>query len=781
MKSLRSTSIIVFVGALFVTVGLLAVWAPDTSAHANRLRAIPAPNEELDAAPERVIIWFTEPIEPRFSEISVLNSAGAEMTTGDTVFDVTEPQAMWRVLDQGLEPGTYTVVWRNVSTIDGHRVVGSYLFSYGEPLGAGTVVDATDQPLVQSLADPFIRWSAYVAIAAIVGGLMFEMFVVSNFLASSGSGEHSIGFARRASVVATRVMLVFGIVLVCAQFAQLLQHGAVVLAGSSSGVASWLAGLPEIATGSGWGTNWMLRTAASTAGLLLLLAAHLTRPRHAGDAGEDSDSDVASVLATDSIFGALALASGIAYLVLVSLASHNAATPTDVRWIAIFGDAVHIVAAAIWTGGLVYLLAVVYALRGSLDRNESMRFVGAVARRFTPFALVSAAALFASGALSALMQVAIPEALATPYGRVLIAKVVLTIPLVGIAGYNMVSASRRLESAGVLRRTVTAEVGIAVLALLAAGWLASLEPARQYAERTGIGIEEEVVRRETIDGADITVRLEPGTVGSNSLTVAITDGAGAAFTSVEQVRARVRFLDGEFGETFRPLDDAGDGAWASDDIQLSVGGAYQVEVNIIRTDAFDSSVAFRFSARSTAVATDQIRADFNQSSMMLGVVVAAIGLALVATRVVGSVAGSGIVELRRIVTRPGWAGYGGAVAVVVGLMASVNPWTFGLGVPSDGLRNPWPPTQESIATGNALYATSCASCHGGTGRGDGTAAAALDPAPSDLAIHVPLHTDAEIYDFIANGIEGTAMVARLGELSPDDIWHIINYVRTIAE
>ena len=774
---MRHISPIVIVVALAVAGAALSMWAPDASAHANQLRAVPAPDDELDVAPERVIIWFTEPIEPRFSTISVLNSAGEEMTAGDTVFDATEPQAMWRALVP-LERGTYTVVWRNVSTIDGHRVVGSYLFSVGEPLGAGTVVESADQSLLQSPTDPFIRWVAYVAIAAIVGGLMFEMFVVSNLLASPASNTQSSGFARRASVLATRAMLVLGIVLVGAQLAQLVQQGAIVLDWSSLGFASFIGGLPEVATGSAWGTNWMLKTLAAAVGVCLLLAAHVVRSRQLDDASEDSD--VASVLATDSIFGALALAAGVAYLVLVSLASHSAAAPLDVRWIAIAGDAVHIVGAAIWTGGLVYLLAIAFSLREARDRRQSLRFIGAAARRFTPFALVSAAALFASGGLSALMQVAIPDALATPYGWVLVAKVALTVPLVVIAGYNMVSVSRRLESVDVLKRNVMAEIGIAVLALLAAGWLASLEPARQYAERNGIGIADEVVRREAIDGADITVSLEPGTVGANSLTVSIADDSGAAFTSVEQVRARVRFLDGEFGETFEPLTRAGDGIWVSDGVQLSVGGAYQVEVNVIRTDAFDSSVAFRFSARSTVVATDQVRASFNQSSLMMGIVVVMIGLALVATRAVGSV-NAGVVNLRRIVGKPGLAGYTGALMMVVGVLAAVNPWTLGLGVTADDLRNPWPPTQESVATGKALYAVSCASCHGDSGRGDGAAAAALDPAPSDLAVHVPLHTDTEIYDFIANGIGGTAMVARSGELSPDEIWHIINYARTIAE
>ena len=215
---------------------------------------------------------------------------------------------MWRAL-VALELGTYTVVWRNVSTIDGHRVVGSYLFSVGEPLGAGTVVESADQSLLQSPTDPFIRWVAYVAIAAIVGGLMFEMFVVSNLLASPTSNTQSSGFARRASVLATRAMLVLGVVLVGAQLAQLVQQGAIILDWSALGFASFIGGLPEVATGSAWGTNWMLKTLAAAVGVCLLLAAHVVRSRQVDDASEDSD--VASVLATDSIFGALALAAGL--------------------------------------------------------------------------------------------------------------------------------------------------------------------------------------------------------------------------------------------------------------------------------------------------------------------------------------------------------------------------------------------------------------------------------------------------------------------------------------
>lgn len=778
---LQHRSIPLLTAALLASLAWLATFAvdaPDASAHANQLRANPQPNQVLDATPERVIVWFTEPIEPAFSQISVLNTAGAEMATGDTVVDPTEPQAMWRALSP-LANGTYTVVWRNVSTIDGHRVIGSYLFAVGEPIGTGATVDAAAQPFLQSPADPFIRWTAYLAIAVIVGGLMFEMFIVSNLLASPTAPSNSTALARRISTRAARLMLAAGAALIAAQLAQLTQQTALLSDGSA---ASWVGQLPSVALDSAWGINWSMKTAAAVVATALILLAHRLRQTHMFDDPADPEDD-ANILMTDSLFGALAFAAGLAYLVLVSLSSHNAAAPEDIRWLAIIGDATHIIAASVWVGGLLYLLVSASAVLTSSNRHDATRFLLAASLRFTPLAVVAAAALFASGIMIALVQVAVPDALTTPYGIVVAVKAALAVPLVAIAIYNMVSLSRRLWSntgaTTKLRNSVVAEIAIAVCALLAAGWLASLEPARQYAERNGIGISDAATQREVIDGATIEVNVEPGTVGANVLSVSISDGDGSPFNAIAHVRARVRYLDSEFGEPFMTLPQTSDGVWSSDAIQLGISGAYQVEANIARTDAFDSNVAFRFSARSTTAAADQLRASFGSVSLALGAVIAITGLALIATRAVGTQ--TRILDLRRTVTKPGAFGYGGVAVVLIGLVVAVNPWTFGAGAPTDLLRNPWPPTQESVSAGTALYATACASCHGETGRGDGVAASALNPPPSDLAVHVPLHTDSELYDFIANGIDGTAMVARSEELSAEETWHIINYIRTIDE
>jgi hypothetical protein len=43
------------------------------------------------------------------------------------------------------------------------------------------------------------------------------------------------------------------------------------------------------------------------------------------------------------------------------------------------------------------------------------------------------------------------------------------------------------------------------------------------------------------------------------------------------------------------------------------------------------------------------------------------------------------------------------------------------------------------------------------------------------------HTDAQLFDWLSNGVPGTAMAAFKDALSVEDRWHLINYIRTFAD
>jgi mono/diheme cytochrome c family protein len=97
------------------------------------------------------------------------------------------------------------------------------------------------------------------------------------------------------------------------------------------------------------------------------------------------------------------------------------------------------------------------------------------------------------------------------------------------------------------------------------------------------------------------------------------------------------------------------------------------------------------------------------------------------------------------------------------------------------VKNPIEATPDSIAKGKAVYAK-CAPCHGTTGEG-GPGNDLIPAAPSlvdDMWEHGS--TDGEIFDNIKNGIgPDFNMVPWKDQLKDDDIWNVVNYVRSIAK
>jgi methionine-rich copper-binding protein CopC len=95
-------------------------------AHALPTSREPAPNAEV-AAPGAVTIHFSEPLEPAFSKIVVLDANGKPVGSGASHLDAQDKQTM-RIALEPLAPGRYTVQWTAVAE-DGHRTKGEYAFA----------------------------------------------------------------------------------------------------------------------------------------------------------------------------------------------------------------------------------------------------------------------------------------------------------------------------------------------------------------------------------------------------------------------------------------------------------------------------------------------------------------------------------------------------------------------------------------------------------------------------------------------------------------------------
>ena len=132
-------------GALLVGLCALFVAAPSAAfAHDELIGSNPASDEILETGPTQIDLRFSaNPLEGAgATEIVVLSPSGSEVQQGDPILD---RNGVIQELSGADERGTYTVVWRIVSS-DGHPISGELMFSVGEtsePAELPTAGDAT--------------------------------------------------------------------------------------------------------------------------------------------------------------------------------------------------------------------------------------------------------------------------------------------------------------------------------------------------------------------------------------------------------------------------------------------------------------------------------------------------------------------------------------------------------------------------------------------------------------------------------------------------------------
>jgi mono/diheme cytochrome c family protein len=242
--------------------------------------------------------------------------------------------------------------------------------------------------------------------------------------------------------------------------------------------------------------------------------------------------------------------------------------------------------------------------------------------------------------------------------------------------------------------------------------------------------------------------------------------------NASQVELRLEALDADLGERSVLATAHGDGTYVLDDALLSLAGPWHIQLVVRRPDAFDARAAFRVAittdvARERAALTPPHRLGtllWGGTLLVLGGLGVATGLPLRRR----SAATSGLVMAA-----------GGACVGAAVIFLGTLPWA---GTEARVSRhNPFPPTAASVDAGQRLYAQRCVPCHGPAGRGDGPLAPGLRPPPADLVQHVPLHADPDLFASIHDGIAGTAMAPFGGQLTAEEIWHLINYLKTLGQ
>jgi len=154
------------------------------------------------------------------------------------------------------------------------------------------------------------------------------------------------------------------------------------------------------------------------------------------------------------------LLSGAA-LASMAWSGHAVGTPGNIH---VCADAIHLLAAGAWVGGLIPLA---YVLAGS-----SIEAI-VLAKRFSRLGITCVAALLITGIVNAWFLVGRPGALIdTPYGRLLLVKLMLFVLMLALAAVNRVRLAPRLPDASAAQRIarnarVEAALGSAVVLVVA--------------------------------------------------------------------------------------------------------------------------------------------------------------------------------------------------------------------------------------------------------------------------------------------------------------------------
>jgi len=559
--------------ALLIWAALLWRAAAPALAHALVERSDPPANRLVLRAPKEIVLIFSEQIDPRRTEIRVLDQEGRRVDRRGSHFSASRQEARIPVRLPG--PGIYTVTWRTLSTVDLHTYEGFFTFTLG-PLRPGSFALQTGTATGPSPWEVAARWLMFAGAAALIGGLVIQRFLLPALEAWRHRDEWTNVALRRWRLVARLGAFVF----LVGTFGELATQAVRGATGAGEGLATVLT---QFLLAGSTRTPLLLKIPSILALLVLL---HFRVPAIVWQPSM-------GLVARPAIPVGTIVEVMLAALVLfgISLTSHAAATGATLPLLA---DWLHLASAAVWVGGLAYLVFVLApALRG-LSAAARTQVLGPLAQWFSNLALVSVSVLILTGLYAAWLNIPSVQAMVpTAYGRTLVIKLAILIPLLVSAAVNLLvmrprllqAARNRVADSGVQAlprrfiRLVRSEVMLASLVLLAAAVLVLLPTARQL---WALGPRQEIALVRRTDRLEGVLRIVPYQIGDNTFELRLRGLQSHLLVPDARVRLTFLPLASNLGTTVADASSEGDGRYVLRGTYIGSRGPWLITATVRR-------------------------------------------------------------------------------------------------------------------------------------------------------------------------------------------------------
>lgn len=273
-------------------------------AHAVLEMANPAQDSHLQSSPKEIILQFNERIEKELYSIKVFDRSGEEVSNSKTSLSVDQKQ-----VNQTLPPladGHYTISYSVISA-DGHPIKGSYMISVGKVSEQKSVNIMINQDSIKGLEESItsaIRIFYYTTMLLVTGWILWGTF--------HKMSDEVVTIHRRWARYFLVLFFITSIGMCATQFLGLLD--------------SWEWGqLFSLLTGTTVGISWAASMALTVLGVFLLF--------------HNPWMDRVWV-----------------FLILASKSVNGHAFAQDPQLLSITSDLIHLLAASVWAGGLLYVL-----------------------------------------------------------------------------------------------------------------------------------------------------------------------------------------------------------------------------------------------------------------------------------------------------------------------------------------------------------------------------------------------------------------------------------------
>jgi copper transport protein len=413
--------------------------------HSQLVSSSPGAGEVVASPPSEIRLVFSEPIDPRYTSLDLLDGTGRAILVGAGAPDPADPHVLVATLPAGTAlpaDDFYTVNWRALSAADGHSTQGFLTFGVGNVVGshahdggAGTAASTGD------LHGGHSGGAAAAEVQGKVLGYGGSMLAVGLAILAWLVLRPALGRIPRGAAYGSGIALLAG-----AAGCLIL----VVVAADSlpGGVAGTAGGTDYVgfATTTRIGLLLSARTAVGIiAGVAVLLVARLGGSRGAG------------------LGLALGGAAGAIGLGLTAAGGHASAFSSPVP---VAMDLVHLAAASVWLGGLVMLGALTDFGGKSRLEPGALR---AVIPRFSALALVSVTLIALTGVYADWVQTRDLLGFGSPYGLNLQIKILVFVLALAVGLLNYLDGGRDLGRRFGLSRRLLVELilGVAVLAITA--------------------------------------------------------------------------------------------------------------------------------------------------------------------------------------------------------------------------------------------------------------------------------------------------------------------------